>query len=179
MLIAMAGLPATGKSAIARRLAAELPAVVLDKDRIRAALFAPPDIEYSREQDDLCMHVMLQVAEFLLGRDPTRHVILDGRTFSRRYQLEACQCAALRLGTAFRVLECVCAQETARQRLELDVAAGRHVAANRDYAIYLEVRSQFEPILLPKLVLDTDLDVEQCVARALRYLRSGDAGSVA
>src|SRR5690242_18237303 len=42
MLIAMAGLPGTGKSAIAARLAAELDAVALSKDDVRGALFPPP-----------------------------------------------------------------------------------------------------------------------------------------
>ena len=39
VLIAMAGLPGCGKTALAQRLAERLKAVVLDKDTIRAALF--------------------------------------------------------------------------------------------------------------------------------------------
>jgi adenylylsulfate kinase len=82
----MAGLPALGKSAIAHHLASELPGIVLDKDAIRAALFLPSEIEYSTRQDDFCMHVMMQVAKHILCKDPAKHVVLDGRTFSRRYQ---------------------------------------------------------------------------------------------
>ena len=50
---------------------------VLSKDEIRAALFAPDDIEYSTAQDDFCMDVMLQTAGFLLREDPERKVFLD------------------------------------------------------------------------------------------------------
>jgi dephospho-CoA kinase len=41
MLIALAGLPGTGKTTLAGHLAARLPGVVLDKDRIWACLFPP------------------------------------------------------------------------------------------------------------------------------------------
>lgn len=171
MIVAMAGLPATGKSAIARCLATELPAIVLDKDTIRAALFPPAEIEYSTRQDDFCMHVMMQVAEYVLDRDPSRHIALDGRTFSRNYQLEAWRQLAARRGVPFKVVECVCRKETARRRLEQDVAESRHVAANRTYEMYLAVRSRFEPIPFPKLVVDTDQCLEKCMQLALGYVR--------
>jgi predicted kinase len=47
MLIAMAGLPASGKSTLAARLASELAGVVLSKDQVRAALFPPPVLDSS------------------------------------------------------------------------------------------------------------------------------------
>ena len=74
MLVLMAGLPGTGKSTLSRMLAAELGGTVIDKDQVRASLFAPPDIEYSTEQDDFCMAVMLKVAGYLLRKDPVRLV---------------------------------------------------------------------------------------------------------
>jgi adenylylsulfate kinase len=52
MLIAMAGLPGSGKSTLAARLEERLGAVVLDKDRVRAALFPPRVLDYSAAQDD-------------------------------------------------------------------------------------------------------------------------------
>src|ERR1051326_189580 len=88
MVAIMAGLPGTGKSTLARALAARLAGVVLDKDIIRAALFPPSHVEYSPVQDDFCQEVMLQTTAYLLARDASLHVFLDGRTFSRRYQRE-------------------------------------------------------------------------------------------
>lgn len=90
----MAGLPGTGKSALATALAERLSGTVLSKDTIRHALFSPRDVEYSTEQDDFVMEIMLRAAERILRRDPRRHIFLDGRTFSRRYQIERVIAAA-------------------------------------------------------------------------------------
>ncbi len=170
MLIAMAGLPGAGKSALARELGARLPAVILDKDRIRAALFAPDAVEYSTEQDDFCMAVMLQAAAYLFERDRGRHVILDGRTFGRRYQVERVRAFALEQGVSLRLIECVCADEVVRERLARDVAEGRHVAQNRTFDLYQQVKARFEPIEGEKCTLDLGRDLALCAAEALAYL---------
>lgn len=163
MLILMAGLPGTGKSTLSRALAAELRGTVLDKDSIRAALFPPADIEYSTEQDEFCMRIMLKVAGYLLRKDSGRHIFMDGRTFSRRYQLDRATGYADAIGQPWRILECVCSDESARKRLESDTA---HVAANRDFNLYLEVKTRFEPITLPKTVIDTDESFDDCLRKA-------------
>jgi predicted kinase len=84
LLIAMAGLPGTGKSTLAAALAKALPAVLLDKDKLRAGLIPADRIEYSRAQDDYIFELLLKAAKFNLDRG--RAVILDGRTFTRGYQ---------------------------------------------------------------------------------------------
>jgi len=173
MLIVMAGLPGTGKSAIARAVAQALPAVILDKDPIRAALFPPTLLEYSTQQDDFCMGIMLQVADYILRQAPTRVVILDGRTFSRRYQVEAVAELAARLGQPLAIIESVCADATAQQRLEQDVAQGVHLAGNRNFALYLAIKARFEPIARPKLIVDTDQTLAECVALSVAYLKQG------
>lgn len=171
MIVAMAGLPGTGKSAIASRLRQELPAAVLDKDRIRAALFAPEQIEYSTAQDDFCLEIMLTTAAYLLTRDRAQHVILDGRTFSRQYQIARLDRFAAEHNVLLKIIQCVCSDEVARQRLTQDVADGTHLAGNRDFSLYLTIKAHFEPIREPKLVVDTDNDLTTCVAQCLAYLR--------
>ncbi len=169
MLILMAGLPGTGKSALSRALAAELGGTVIDKDRVRAALFDPPDIEYSTEQDEFCMRVMLKVAGYLFRKDAARTVFLDGRTFSRGYQLTRATGYADALSQPWRILECVCSEQTARHRLEHDVS---HSAANRNFALYLQVKARFEEITMPKAVIDTEQPLEICVRQAKLFLTS-------
>src|ERR1700704_3010168 len=88
MIVLMAGLPGTGKTALARELAHRTKGALLSKDEIRAALFSPEDIEYSVKQDDFVMEIMLEASRFLLRNAPARTIFLDGRTFSRRYQID-------------------------------------------------------------------------------------------
>jgi adenylylsulfate kinase len=117
------------------------------------------------------MRVMMSVAEYILSRDRRKHIILDGRTFSRCYQLEEWKRLANGLDVPFAVLECTCTDQTAQRRLARDVAEARHVATNRTYEMYLSVKARFDPIPAPKLVVDTDRCLKDCVLLALQYLQ--------
>jgi predicted kinase len=172
MLILMAGLPGTGKSALARELAAQTSGIVLGKDEIRSVLFPSSEIEYSAQQDDFCQQVMLETAAYLLRKDTQRFIFLDGRTFSRRYQIDRALDCAASLGQPWRILECVCSDITARQRLEEQARTATHPAGNRDYALYREVKAHFEAITLPKTVIDTEQPLETCIQFGLKALAS-------
>ncbi len=172
MLIVMAGLPGTGKSAIAARLGAALAAAVIDKDRIRAALFGPDHIEYSTQQDDFCMAIMLQATAYLLDKHREQHVILDGRTFSRTYQVELLDQFAAQRDIPLKIIQCICADDVALERLTRDVATNAHLADNRTFSLYLTIKANFEAIREPKLSLDTDTDLAACVAECLAYIRA-------
>jgi adenylylsulfate kinase len=170
MIVLMAGLPGTGKSTLARELAVRTGGRVAGKDEIRHALFSSEEIEYSSRQDDFCLAVMLETAGYLIDQDRSRFIFLDGRTFSRGYQIENVVNAAARLRQDWRILECVCDEDVVRRRLAKDVAVGAHPAENRDFQLYLDVRARFEAIALPKTVIDTGRSLEACVEQALAAL---------
>jgi adenylylsulfate kinase len=174
VIVILAGLPGSGKSTLARALAQRLGGAVLDKDVIRAALFAPGRVEYSQEQDDFVLEVMLRTAAWLLEKEPRLTVLLDGRTFSRRYQRERVirYCAEIR--AEWRMIECVCAEEAALRRLAADTARGGHPAANRTPELYYEVRKTWEAIEGPRLVVDTGVPLGECVKTALAHVNSTD-----
>lgn len=173
MLIAMAGLPATGKSTLAGRLAQELVGVVLNKDEVRAALFPSPLIDYSTAQDDLVMAAIFQATEYILRSNSERAVILDGRTFLRAYQVKDLLDLAARVSQPLKIIECICDDIVAQRRLEHDLATAHHPAGNRSYDLYKEVQARAEPIAVPHLTLDTgQLSVEACVEHCLEYLKA-------
>lgn len=171
MIVLMAGLPGTGKTTLARELAARTSGRVLSKDELRHALFSDAEIEYSSRQDDFCLQVMLETAGYLLQQDSSRIIFLDGRPFSRRYQIDNVVNAATSLHQSWRILECVCSEDDAKQRLEQQAMAGKHPAGNRNFQLYLEVKSRFEAITLPKTVIDTGQSLQTCVEQALEAIR--------
>lgn len=170
MIILMAGLPATGKTTLARELARRTSGRVLSKDEIRHAIFSPEEIAYSTSQDDFCLQVMLETAGYLLRAAPEKKIFLDGRPFSRRYQIENVLHAASTLHQPSRIFECICSEESVRRRLESDAKHGGHPAGNRDFQLYLDVKARLEAITIPKVVIDTDQSLEFCVRQALERL---------
>jgi predicted kinase len=171
MLIAVAGLPATGKSTIARELAVRLGAVLLDKDKVRAALFKPEDIEYTTKQNDFCMDIVFQVAEYLIKKEPLRNIIIDGRPFSKRYQVDRLVAFATRIATPLKIIECTVSDEDAKKRLENDRSRGNHLAANRNFDLFLHVKLQADAIEEPKLVINTsELALTASVEKAVDYI---------
>jgi predicted kinase len=166
--VIFAGLPGTGKSTLARALAERLGAAILDKDRIRGALFPDALTDYSPEQDQLCMRAMLEAAAYLTVRRRVKYVFFDGRTFSTRGQIEEVLLAAKQAGAPWRILHLTCADAVAEARLARNDPG--HPAKNRDPALYRRIKQHFEPILQPKLEVDTTAGIERELAVAEAYL---------
>jgi predicted kinase len=167
MIVLMAGLPGSGKTTLAHELARRTAGLVLNKDEIRAVLFPAAEIEFSTEQDDFCMSIVMELASYVLRKNPLRMVFVDGRPFSRRYQIEHVTQAAERMGQPWRILHCVCSEASARERLSGD----DHIAGNRDFTLYLKVKESFEAIEQPQTFIDTDRPLENCLEQSLEALR--------
>jgi len=164
----MAGLPGSGKTALAEALAQRLGGIVLSKDEVRAALFPPGTINYSSGQNDFCMSVVLMAAQRIAAEHTVPFIFLDGRTFSREHQVKQVAEAAHLVGAGLRILHLHCPEDLALERIKKD--HGKHVAKNRDPLLYFLVKSYFDPITLPKLDVDTSQSLEECVSRCVDYL---------
>jgi len=166
-ILAFAGLPGSGKSTLARRLAQERGAPRLDKDEWRARLFAAEELAYSRAQDDEVMARIHAEVERLAACG-AREVVLDGRTYSKRVQVEALRKLAARVGAELVLIECVCAREVAAERLARDRARGAHPAANRGPELLARLAAEAEPITGPKFVLETTSEGPETLLARLR-----------
>ena len=166
--VIFAGLPGTGKSTLARALADRLGAAILDKDRVRGALFPDALTDYSAEQDQLCMRAIVAAAAYLTERRRVKYIFFDGRTFSTRAQIEDVLLPAKQAGARWRILHVTCADAVAEERLaRIDPG---HPAKNRDPALHRRIKQHFEPILQPKLEVDTTLGVDRQLAAVEAYL---------
>jgi adenylylsulfate kinase len=171
-IIAMAGLPGTGKSTLARALSQALNGIILDKDHVRDCLFPGDLIAYHRVQDDLCVDIMLQVSGYLLAQTDHRPVILDGRTYSRRNQVEPVVEATKRLGVPLIFIECQCREEIALRRIASDQSQQTHPAGNRDADLYRRIRARRELLDIPHLTVDTERSLDACLSDCLAYVKT-------
>jgi hypothetical protein len=77
--------------------------------------------------------------------------------------------AAAGVGARWRILHVTCTDAVAQQRLARNDPA--HPARNRDPELYRSIKQRFEPILQPKLEVDTTLGIERELAAVESYLR--------
>ncbi len=117
------------------------------------------------------MRVIYESAAFILRKHPARHVVVDGRPYAHAYQVRDLLDLILNERIDYRLVECVCAAATARKRLEQDVQQGKHLAADRNFELYLKLKAEADPIPPPKLVVDTDQPLELCVRQCIEYIQ--------
>lgn len=143
-LHALHGLPGAGKTTLAARMAAELPAVRFTPVEWMVALQGVnPSIEVFREQHPKIMELIWQHTDRVLGCDTD--VILDVGFWSRGSRDEV-RARAKSLGVPLKFYACLCAREVARGRVLNRTAAadGRSLMINE--AAFDLFLSKFEPM---------------------------------
>jgi predicted kinase len=164
MLAVFAGLPGVGKSTLAARVAAELPAAVLAVDTVD---FMLQRYEVTEPRPGYAAYgVVAALAEVQLGIG--HHVIIDAVSpvkAARQLWVDVAE----RAGVPLRVVEVVCGDDAEhRRRVEARYAARDHDGVP-DWVRVLERQQEYEPYLGPRLVVDTHLAKEP-VAPVIAYL---------
>jgi predicted kinase len=164
IIVQMHGEPGSGKSTIARELGCALPAVVIDKDVIKAALLRSGIGE--SEAASAAYEAFFALAADLAAQGYS--IILDNPVYWPRIEEKWIE-TANRYGSVRAMIECVCAdREELIRRL-----AGRPVLESQSRLPFAPRRASidFEPSS-PRLVLDTLLPVENNLQRALDYIEA-------
>ncbi|MEE8403036.1 MAG: AAA family ATPase [Candidatus Hydrothermarchaeaceae archaeon] len=164
MLVLVCGLPATGKSTVARNIARKLKAAVLRTDIIRKQLFEMPT--YTSEEKKLVYKAMFLVVEYLLRSD--RNVVLDG-TFYKRSLRHQVYDISKRTGAKLVVIECKAPGDSIKRRMDRR-ARRKNEPSDADHEIYKKIKTDFEPIKREHIALDTEKSPQSSLEEALRYL---------
>ena len=123
-LVLVGGLPGTGKTSIASKIAAETGSELLSSDRIRDELFPRSSSSgstsfghgrYSQDRVRAVYTEMLRRAELMLAGG--QHVVLDA-SWSSESDRKAAESLAVDYCSFFTELRCVCPTEIAHQRIE-------------------------------------------------------------
>jgi predicted kinase len=165
VLLLLCGLPGTGKSSLARRLADALPFVIIESDMVRKMLFPQP--RYTAQESRWVHRTCHALMAKLLRRGV--RVIYDATNLIE-YHRELVYRIAERAGARLVVVKTVASEEVVRERLRARQEGAAEVS-DADWRIYRRMDSRQEPISHPHLVTDTSEDLQDAVAKVLRSIR--------
>lgn len=160
-MILICGLPGSGKSFFASRLAAKLNADYISSDRVRKELLATG--RYSFEDKLRIYRRMAERAGALVrqGKD----VVMDA-TFHHHSMRELFTRAALQNRCPVRFIVIVASDALVKERLSRP-----RTDSEADLGVYQTIKAQFEKLTQPHLRLQSEADnIEQMLAAAVDYL---------
>jgi hypothetical protein len=152
-LVAVSGLPGTGKSYFSAKLAERLSFVILESDALRKILFPYPT--YSAEESARLFRAVHRLIERLLKRGIP--VILDATNLSERHR-EYLYSIAEHLGIKLILVRVEAPPELVAGRLHQRQEI-RESKSDADWTVYQRMRSSLEEIQRRHYVVDTSRDI--------------------
>ncbi|MBI3914564.1 MAG: AAA family ATPase [Chloroflexi bacterium] len=165
-LIAISGLPGTGKSFLARHLAARVPCVIVESDFVRKTLIPQPT--YTSAESDL-IH---QVAHAVIARLLHAHSrVISDATNLAEWHRERLHQLARQADAKFLIVHTTAPDDIVQARLRQRFAArDPRDLSDADWNVHLLLKREMEPIRAPHFVVDTRGEIDAALAEILAAL---------
>ena len=163
-LIIVSGLPGTGKSYFCRQLAQRLPAVILESDSLRKALFPSPG--YSAAESRRLFQACHLLIERLLGKGIP--VIFDATNLSE-HNREYLYRIAERLGAKLVLVRVEAPPELVQARLK-ERALVSDASSDADWAVYQRMKPKSQRIRRRHYAVDTSRDITPVIGKIIREI---------
>ena len=165
-LVAVSGLPGTGKSYFSSRLADRLPFVVLESDFLRKLLFSPPS--YSAEESAHLFKVIHQLIRRLLIRGFS--TILDATNLSERGR-EYLYNIAEQSGATLILVEVKAPPELVHSRLSERLTKERFLShSDADWGVYQRMVPTAEEIHRHHYSVDSSQDITPVLNKIVKEI---------
>ncbi len=164
----LSGLPGSGKTTFARKLAMRVPLAILESDALRQALVTRP--KHSAKESKRLFSAIHTLAYELLLEGISVLVDATNLRESNRAELYA---LAKRAGARLFLVSVEAPQEVIRERLEQRAThPDPRDASTADWRVYRRMVSTSEPISRPHLTVNTDGDIEWALEQLERHMVS-------
>jgi predicted kinase len=163
VIVIVFGLPGSGKSYFATRLATALQARYISSDALRMRMF--PVRTYSDEEKTQVYEAMLSIMQASLARGEA--VVLDA-TFAKAAWRGMVEKTAAASGRRIIYIEVIAREALIRERLQVFRST-----SEADYSVYEQLKSGLEPLLEEHLVLtSSDDNIDSMLAQAKAHIHA-------
>ncbi|MGB2856589.1 MAG: ATP-binding protein [Dehalococcoidia bacterium] len=167
VFVIVSGLPGTGKSHFSRKLAEQLPSVILESDTLRKRLYPSPT--YSAQESHRLFNACHRLIEELLDSGIT--AILDATNLVEQHR-ERLYLISQRLKVKQIIVRVEAPREVVLQRLQgRSRGIDRGDNSDADSGVYQRMRARAERIRRNHFVVDTSRDITPVVDKIARAAR--------
>lgn len=173
VLIILTGLPGSGKTTLAVKLAASLPAIVVESDFVRKKLFPKP--KYSGQEDRFIHAVARALMRYYLR---TGHFVIADATNLAEWHRRILGRLAQSTSVPSIVVQTTAPEEVIAARLRYRAThRKKNDFSSADWRIYKSMSTRAEPIRGPNMRVDTTRDLDRSVKRIVSAAkRASDQG---
>ncbi len=167
VLVALSGLPGTGKSFVAGKLAERLPVLVLESDALRKTLFARPS--YSPEESTRLFQASHYLVESWVKRGIS--IVIDATNLTEKYR-EPLYGIAERLGIKLVMVRTKAQPSIIFERLQRRTGKPETMgASDADWSVYVKMKPTVQIIKRKHYVIDTSRDITPVMDKIVQQIR--------